>query len=70
MNTKMITFVSKEIISHVKNGGWIGASWPQYIAGANALDNDGLALALGQAEKNYWDIWIDSQDNFEEDANQ
>ena len=68
MSTKMIAFVSKEIISHVKNGGWIGASWPQYIAGANALDNDGLALALGQAEREYFDLWQESQDNFEECA--
>lgn len=50
------------IAQHVANGGWLGASWPQYTCGW--LDQPVLDAALAEAERLNPDLWAHSAQNF------
>lgn len=59
----MTLFVAYQIIRHVQNGGFIGASWPLYIAGADHRDCDTNA-AITVAAEVYPLLWQQAEQNF------
>lgn len=58
--------MAANIIEHVRNGGWLGASWPHYVAGFNGASQAEVDAAMAAAEEAWPEIWIACRDNFAE----
>ena len=56
----------RTVANHVANGGWLGASWPQYTCGW--LDQETLDSAIAEAQEINPNLWVDSERNFNEEA--
>lgn len=59
----MYKFVAKQIVAHVRNGGFLGAAWPSYVPGADHALVD-LAKAISLAEELHPQLWYESNANF------
>lgn len=65
---KLAELAGKSICKFVENGGWLGASWPNYVPGMRDLSDDELDQAWDWVDAHRPDIWEISQENFERES--
>ena len=75
-NLLMAKLAAQRIVAHVKNGGWLGASWPHYACGIktesgriaqsgyDCFTDEQLELAISIAAEQYPELWDIAQQNF------
>ena len=62
----LIRLAAECIVAHVQEGGWLGASWPNYACGE--LPAELYQAAMKAAEEMCPDLWDRSSCNFDEAA--
>lgn len=75
-NLLMAKLAAWRLVEHVKNGGWLGASWPHYACGIktesgrivqsgyDCFSDEQLELAVHLAVEQYPQLWDIAQQNF------
>ena len=62
----LIRLAADCIVAHVQEGGWLGASWPNYACGE--LPAELYQAAMKAAEEMCPDLWDRSSCNFDDEA--
>ena len=62
----LVRLAAEQIVRHVQEGGWLGASWPTYACGE--LPPELYPEALAEAERLCPDLWGQSSWNFDDEV--